>query len=304
MPTITISASLNKLHDKEPKLWGDSRYLEADGRTVNAEGAKHPNYKIFSRQPSNRLIKVKLGSKSQLKTSNFKAGVYLMKYDRSKGYFVFAENNTDEAGVTKTPAHLVGKRVLVYEGDSIQGFHGSSASSAAAKPETKARLESQDSFSPAGPSQEDINTINKNLGAGTFSFIKELSQKTGVPVKLIVEQMRQESTLGSNMVNRRYPDIRGPLQVRDSTAAEVFQREGVGNYDPNNRRHQIEAGVRYMARLTKRYKGDLSLALAAYNAGMGNVNRYDGIPPFSETQRYVAEIIERYKGQSTIAYTK
>lgn len=162
----------------------------------------------------------------------------------------------------------------------------------------------ENSVSSIEISQLDINKIDENLGKGTFAFLKHLSQETKIPLKLIVEQMRQESNLGSNMINKKHRDIRGPLQVCDSTATEVFQRKGTGNYEPDNLRHQIEAGVRYMSTLIKQYKGDLSLALAAYNAGMGNVGKHGGIPPFRETQRYVTEIIERYQGQSTIAYTK
>ncbi len=65
----------------------------------------------------------------------------------------------------------------------------------------------------------------------------------------------------------------------------------LGVTDPFDPVQNLDAGARYLSNLLKQFGGDTSLALAAYNAGPGNVNKYGGIPPFAETQNYVASIL-------------
>ena len=68
----------------------------------------------------------------------------------------------------------------------------------------------------------------------------------------------------------------------------------MGVTDPMNPLQNIEGGVKYLKGLLNRYKGNLVLALAAYNAGGGNVDKYGGVPPFKETQNYVKSILRNY----------
>jgi soluble lytic murein transglycosylase-like protein len=83
---------------------------------------------------------------------------------------------------------------------------------------------------------------------------------------------------------------RGLMQLMPATAA----RFGVTNvHDPDQ---NIGGGTKYLRWLLDRYKGDVRLALAGYNAGEGAVDKYKGVPPYAETQDYVHKITGRYQG--------
>ncbi len=88
------------------------------------------------------------------------------------------------------------------------------------------------------------------------------------------------------------------MQLMPGTA----RRFGVNDaYDASQ---NIRGGVQYLSWLLKRFNGDLTLAAAGYNAGEGAVDRYGGVPPYSETQRYVQRVgllAGRYRGQSATA---
>jgi soluble lytic murein transglycosylase-like protein len=81
---------------------------------------------------------------------------------------------------------------------------------------------------------------------------------------------------------------RGLMQLMPATAKR-FRCDDAGNEACN-----VEAGTRYLAWLLKRFNGDVKLALAGYNAGEGSVDKYQGVPPFPETQKYVNKITSNY----------
>ncbi|MGO5315359.1 lytic transglycosylase domain-containing protein [Bilifractor sp. LCP21S3_A7] len=131
---------------------------------------------------------------------------------------------------------------------------------------------------------------------GEAGSLEEIFQRAsaayGVSSKLLKAVAKHES--GFNPSATSYAGAMGVMQLMPGTAAAM------GVTDPYDAEQNIMGGARLLARLLKEYDGSLSLALAAYSAGEGNVAKYGGIPPFSETQSYVKSIMESMNGEEPI----
>lgn len=117
-------------------------------------------------------------------------------------------------------------------------------------------------------------------------LIRQAAQANNVDQGLVKAIIHTES--GFNPRARSKPGAQGLMQLMPATAAMYAVADA---YDPSQ---NITAGTRHIRYLIDRYK-NLEIALAAYNAGEGNVNKYGGIPPFAETRDYVKRVLSRYR---------
>src|SRR5215213_2158590 len=117
-------------------------------------------------------------------------------------------------------------------------------------------------------------------------IIFEAGANQGIDPRFIHAVIWQESKYKVDA--RSHAGAQGLMQLMPATAKRF------GCNDPNDPIENITAGTKYLSWLLKRFSGNVELALAGYNAGEGSVDKYDGIPPYNETQNYVKIISKRY----------
>ena len=117
-------------------------------------------------------------------------------------------------------------------------------------------------------------------------IIFRAGEKEGVDPRFIHAVIKQESRYDPKAVS--HVGAQGLMQMMPATA----KRFGLKN--PFDANANVAAGTKYLKWLLKRFDGDVSLALAGYNAGEGAVDKYKGVPPFGETQNYVKKIVSNY----------
>lgn len=117
-------------------------------------------------------------------------------------------------------------------------------------------------------------------------LIGEAARLYQLPEPFIRAVMRVESDFNPTVVSRA--GAMGLMQLMPKTARSM------GVADPFDARQNVLGGARYLRILANRFKGDLVLTVAAYNAGEGAVDKYNGIPPYKETQRYVRRVLKHY----------
>jgi len=146
------------------------------------------------------------------------------------------------------------------------------------------------SFSPVYGGQQGGHdasaALAKRFARDFHPLISMVAAQHQVDAALVKAIIMVESSYNPNAVSRR--GAKGLMQLMPQTA------RAFGVEDSFNPIQNINGGVRYFKKLKKVFNGDIRLALAAYNAGVTRVKRYNGIPPFKETRNYINLVLTYY----------
>ena len=139
---------------------------------------------------------------------------------------------------------------------------------------------------PRNPVPEFTFDASENFtGERTEGIIETAARKFGVDANLVRAIATAESGINQNAVSS--VGAVGVMQLMPSTAENL----GVNPYDE---RENIYGGAHYLRQLLDKFNGNLTQAIAAYNAGPGAVQQYGGVPPYAETQNYVGRVMDIY----------
>ena len=139
---------------------------------------------------------------------------------------------------------------------------------------------------PVNAPSAPTNEAQKLNSASVQPYVAEAAAKYDVDPALIEAVIKQESAYDAGAQSG--VGAQGLMQLMPATAADL----GVENsMDP---RQNVMGGAKYLSQLLGQYDGNMTMTLAAYNAGPGNVAHYGGVPPFEETQNYVQKVLKNY----------
>ena len=164
----------------------------------------------------------------------------------------------------------------LYAGDGFSEVPAASVSSFEA-----------DDYVPPPPAPEPAKTaaVAPPAPADPKALVKDAAARYALPPTFVESVAKVESAMNPKAVSPK--GAVGVMQLMPSTARAL-------SADPNDPAQNIDAGTRLLRELLIKYNGDVVKALAAYNAGEGAVEKYNGLPPYRETQNYVDKVIKNY----------
>jgi len=127
------------------------------------------------------------------------------------------------------------------------------------------------------------------------SYVEEAAAKERLEPALLRAIIKVESNFNHKAISR--VGAKGLMQIMPATAEDIGRTKAL---DHTNPRANILAGAHYIRSMINRFQGNLTLALAAYNAGPTAVKKYKGIPPFRETQNYVVKVLEQLERERKV----
>lgn len=212
-----------------------------------------------------------------------------------------AQSDRRAADAAQTAAQAALKQVQTLEADAaqelevIQGKAASAHQAWLAEQTAVANVHAAIAslLSEKAGLQAAIQKLLAELRAGTINWsqlsqlVDQLAQQYGVDPRLVEAVIIQES--GGDARARSSAGAEGLMQLMPGTAAAL------GVQDPLDPVQNVRGGITYLMEMLQKFNGNLSLALAAYNAGPGAVEQYGGVPPYAQTQRYVQDVLQLYK---------
>lgn len=153
---------------------------------------------------------------------------------------------------------------------------------------------SKNSVTGVGSKSSGSSSGSLSAGAAMDAIFEKAAARYGVSADVLKAIGKVESNFNASAVSKA--GAVGVMQLMPKTAGSL----GVTN--PYDAEQNIMGGAKYISQMLNRYDGNLELALAAYNAGPGNVKKYGGVPPFAETQNYVKKVtsyLENSNGSAT-----
>jgi soluble lytic murein transglycosylase-like protein len=135
---------------------------------------------------------------------------------------------------------------------------------------------------PVSPEAANVVPLPQASSASVETLIDKYAAQNGLPPTLVRAVIKTESDGNPRCVSKA--GAMGLMQLMPANVQEA------GISDPFDPEQNIAAGTKQLAGLMSQYDGNLDLALAGYNAGPGNVHKYGGVPPFTETQNYIRRV--------------